>query len=60
MDWIKWIKSALRALLLFGIVLLVCWIWSVVTNGELDLITVVIAYMLSETSIRYYEKEESK
>ena len=61
MDWIKWTKSLLKALLLFGIVLFLCWIFQcVLAKGELDLTTVALSYMLSDTTIRYYEKEETK
>ena len=61
MDWIKWTKSLLKALLLFGIVLFSCWFFQcVLAKGELDLTDVAISYMLSDTVIRYYEKEETK
>ena len=59
MDWIKWTKSLLKALLLFGVVLFSCWIFEcVVAKGELDFAVVALAYMLTDTTIRYYEKEE--
>ena len=59
MDWMKWTKSVLKALLLFGIVLFLCWIFDcVAAKGELNLIAVSITYMISDTAIRYYEKEK--
>ena len=59
MDWIKWTKSLLKALLLFGIVLFINWIFiCVVAKEELNLIAVAFTYMLSDTAIRYYEKED--
>ena len=59
MDWIKWTKSFLKALLLFGIVLFSCWIFEcVVAKGELDFAVVALTYMLTDTTIRYYEKDE--
>jgi len=59
MDWIKWTKSSLKAILLFGIVLFLCWIFEcIIAGGELDLVAVTITYMISDTVIRYYEKEE--
>ena len=61
MNWIKWTKSLLKALLLFGIILFLCWIFEcVIAKGELHLINVALSYMLSDTAIRYYEKEEDK
>lgn len=61
MKWIKWTKSLLKALLLFGIVLFSCWISQcVLVKGELDITAVAISYMLLDTAIRYYEKEETK
>lgn len=59
MDWKKWIESLLKPLLLFGIVLFLGWVFEcVIAKGELDLIIIAFAYMLSDTTIRYYEKEE--
>jgi hypothetical protein len=59
MNWKKWIESVLKALLLFGIVLFLCWIFEcVIAKGELDIVDVVLSYILTDTSIRYYEKEE--
>lgn len=59
MDWIKWTKSLLKALLLLGVVLFSCYILEcVVAKGELDFATVALTYMLTDTTIRYYEKEE--
>lgn len=59
MDWIKWTKSLLKALLLFGVVLFSCWIFEcVVAKGELDFAVVAFAYMLTDTTIRYYKEEE--
>ena len=59
MDWRKWTKSLLKTLLLFGIVLFLGWIFEcVIAKGELDLIVIAFAYMLSDTTIRYYEKEK--
>ncbi len=61
MDLIKWIKSFLKALLLFGIVLFVCWIYEcVLAEGKLNFTSVALSYMLSDTIIRYYEKEGTK
>ena len=59
MDWKKWTESLLKTLLLFGIVLFLGWVFEcVIAKGELDLIVIAFAYMLSDTTIRYYEKEE--
>ena len=59
MNWMKWTESLLKALLLFGIILFLCWIFEcVIAKGELDLIYVVLSYLLSDTTIRYYEKED--
>jgi len=59
MDWKKWTESLLKTLLLFGIVLFSCWTFEcVIAKGELDLIVIAFAYMLSDTTIRYYEKEK--
>ena len=59
MNWKKLIKSVLKALTLFGIVIILCWIVEcVIAKGELDFIEVAITYMLADTTIRYYEKEE--
>lgn len=61
MDWKKWTKSLLKTLLLFGIVLFLCWVFAcVIAKEKLDLIGVAFTYMLVDTTIRYYEKEESK
>ena len=59
MNWKKCIKSALKALLLFGIVLFLCWVNCLVTGKDkLDVLSVAISYMLTDTAIRYYEKED--
>lgn len=59
MNWIKWTKSVLKALLLFGVVLFLCWIFEcVIAKRELDFVAVVLTYMLTDTTIRYYGKKE--
>lgn len=59
MDWIKWTKAVAKALLLFGIIILLCWFFQcVLAKDELDWLGVVISYMLAETTIRYYENEK--
>lgn len=59
MDWNKWTKSVLKTLLLFGIVLFLCWFYEcVIAKETLDFVNVALSYMLTDTAIRYYEKEE--
>lgn len=59
MDWKKWTKSVLKTLLLFSIILFLCWLFEcVMAKGKIDFLSVALSYMLSDTTIRYYEKEE--
>ena len=59
MNWIKWTKSLLKTILLFGVVVFLCWIFEcVIAKGELNFVGIALTYMLTDTTIRYYEKEK--